>query len=284
MVRALWTFLTRWYVSAVLLTLLGVVGGFLVFYNIFPRKPEIGIIDVPSTRLDNESVGFIGDMLNYAVQNPSIKAVVIKLDSPGGEISASDQLYLKILRLREKKPVVIAVGSTAASGGYQMLLGANYTYVKPTSFIGGIGAILDLQPQSRPNESRIVTGPDKLTGGSDRDFVRAVSLMSENFLQTVISQRGDKLQMSRQELAEGRLYLGLEAVEFGLVDAIGTDMDAIERAADLASIAHYELVDINEMVLRECNRKVRRILDASEEENSQMRLPGLSCSKMLFPS
>ena len=76
----------------------------------------------------------------------------------------------------------------------------------------------------------------------------------------------------------------MEGVRLGLVDAIGTDAEAIERAADLAGISHYGLLDVNEKVLRRCVEQVRRLLSPSNEEEPDLLLPGIGCAQRVLPA
>ena len=261
---------TRWYIASLILIAAGVVVGYFFFFNAFPGRPQVAIIDIPFTVINEDSAFFIGKMLDYARTADSIKAVVIKLDSPGGFSVESEELFLKTLKLREKKPVVISTGFVLASGGYLMSMGSNYIYTKSSSYVGSVGArvgpIVEPPP---PNEREIASGPSKLTGFSYNNFVENTERSKEAFVQTVFAQRGDRLQISPQELAEARLYQGMEAVRLGLVDGIGSETDATEKSASLAGISNYELVDVNEMVLREFVVQLRRIFASEDGEEPQ---------------
>ena len=284
-IRGMWRLVSRWYISAAVLAALGVLGGYLFFFNVYPGKPLIAVIDVPPTVLDDDSAWFIGEMLDHVYKNDSIKAVVVRWDSPGGRVAPSENLYLRMLKLRGRKPVVVSTGSLAASGGYMAAVAANYIYVKPTSFVGNVGVVFVERRPSTPDERLIYTGPGKLTGSTGRTFTAMTEMMKDYFIHVVVSQRGDRLSIGPDELAKGRLYLGAEGVRIGLVDAIGTDLDAIEKAADLAGVSHYGLVDVNEIVLRECIRKVRGLLALSDEDEPKLQLPDFRCSnRVLAPS
>ena len=134
-VRAVWKLVTSWYVSLLLFGAAGALVGAIVFFTVFPGQPKIGIIDIPFTVISDDSAFVIGEYLNYARENDSIKAVVIKINSPGGGAAASEKLFLETRKLREKKPVVIAMSDIVASGGYMMSLGANYTYTLGSSLV-----------------------------------------------------------------------------------------------------------------------------------------------------
>ena len=248
--------------SSVLLAALGIGVGYLVFFQVFPGKPKIAIIDIPNTLITENSALQIGAHLDFALRDDSIKAVVIRLTSPGGGAAPSESLFFETRNLREHKPVVMVLNDLVASGGYMMSLGANYTFAKPSSFIGNIGVIVSPLPPlvpRPPNEQDVITGPFKLEGGSRRDFIRLTDQLKQSFGDLVRTQRGDRLHISQEELLSGRIYSGIEGVGLGLVDEIGGDTDAIEKAASLAGISNYELVDVNTEVSRIFNEKRARV-------------------------
>ena len=269
-VTALFRPLAAWYISGPALALLGVLVGAFVFFTMFPGKPKVGIIDIPFTVLTDDTAFVIAEFLDYTRREDDIKAVVIKLNSPGSVGAAGDLLYLETRKLREKKPVVIAMNDLVASGAFMWSMGANYTYAKPTSWVGSVGVfiqffvgppVIPVTPDREGSEFEAIgTGPQKLTGGgSRRDFLGILDQLKENFYQTVAAERGEKLQVSREEVLRARIYNGNEGVRLGLVDAIGGETDAIEKAAELAGISNYGLVDVNVEVARRFNEQLRRI-------------------------
>lgn len=230
------------------LGLVGAVVGLALFYAVLGR-PAVGVVAIPYTVLDSGSVAEIERKLDYARERRDIRAVVIKLDSPGGAIAPSEELFLRLLDLKRTKPVVIAVDDLAASGGYLAAVTANHIYAKPSSLVGNVGAILFLPgAPSRPEETLVPTGPYKAEGATERMYINMLELAKETLVAMVISQRGERLRMAKEELAQGRVYIGLEAVRNGLVDAIGTDLDAIRTAASHARLRSYRVVDVNEAV------------------------------------
>ena len=112
---------------------------------------------------------------------------------------------------------------------------------------------------STPNEQLVVTGPFKGSGASRRYWVSLADQLKQAFIETVVAERGDRLRISPEELGQGQIYLGVEGVRLGLVDAIGSDTDAIEKAAELAGISGYDLVDINEEIDRLFSRRLSAI-------------------------
>ncbi|MBI4233055.1 MAG: S49 family peptidase [Chloroflexi bacterium] len=238
------TFLRRILFSYILLVLLGIVAGYLVFFFAFGR-PKVGIIRVPYTVLVDETVTDIVEKIRYARGRGDIKAIALRLDSPGGSVAPSEELFLELADLRQQKPVVMAVDSLAASGGYMAAMGANYLYVKPTSFVGNIGVIFFISRPGPPMEQIVATGPYKFEGGSTRIFLNWLESIKEAFALMVTSQRGERLRLSKDEVVDGRIYLGMEAVRLGLADEIGGEADAIRKAASLAGIRNYGLVDVD---------------------------------------
>ena len=178
--------------------------------------------------------------------------------------------------LRDEKPVVIASGWVNASGGMLMSMGANEIYAEGGSVVGSIGVVGVLPQPESVGEDVITTGPAKATGGSQQYHTGGVELLKEAFVQTVITERGDRLRISAEELSEAQIYYGLRAVSVGLIDAIGSDTDAVERAAELAGISRYEIVDINEKVLREFVLKAERIFASTDGEERQFQFSDIS--------
>lgn len=277
---SVWKIASSWYISFVVLAAVGALIGSLVFFKVYPGKPQIGIIDIPFTVISEDSAFVITAFLDYARQNDDVKAVVIKLTSPGGGAAASELLFFETRKLREKKPVVIVMNDLVASGGYMMSMGANYTYARASTFVGSVGVILTapgpLIP-SPPSEGIITTGPFKQGGGSRRDFIGLSDALKQAFIQIVVTERGDKLRISPEEIGQARIYSGVEGVRLGLVDALGGDTEAIEKAASLARISGYDLLDVNTEVFRIFNKKIFRIqqplLPLSQGDGAQ---PGLA--------
>lgn len=234
----------RWLLSYIFLIILGLGIGYGISVAILDH-PKVAVITASYVELDGSTANEINQALQYVRDDDSIRAVVIKLNSPGGTVSASANVFLNTLELRNRKPVVVLIGDMAASGGYMWLLGANYVYANPASMVGNVGAIMYLPGTPRPDEGIVATGPFKLTGGSQRTYIGLLEMVKDIFVQTAYSQRGDRLRLTKEELAEGRIYFGMEAVRLGIIDEIGTEVDAINKAAELAKIRNYRLVDVN---------------------------------------
>ncbi len=232
--------------------ILPLLAGLLLAWAIVP-VPQIGLI-----RFDyviwSDTAGYINSLIDHVQHDARIRAVVLIVDSPGGGVTPTEEIYFRLLELRKTRPLVIAIDSMAASGGYYMAAAGDYVLAKPSSIVGNIGVISSLpsvDEQRFTDESYISTGPFKFSGGSRGDFMRQIELLKLGFLEAVFAQRGDKLQADRQALSSGEVFLGLQAQQLGLVDALGATNEAVQKAANLAHIAHYKVVDVDKLVYGE---------------------------------
>jgi protease-4 len=236
--------------SYVVYILLGLLIGIYVSDTVFPR-PAVGVIKISGAIVDEGGFGRITTvddvvtMLRYAEESRHIKAVVLDINSPGGLASASEEIYMDVLRLKERKPVVASIGSIGASGAYYIAVASDYIYASPTSIVGSIGVVTRLPTPGAIDERTITSGPFKETGGTEREWVYQTQLVAATFQQAVLNQRGDRLNMTEDEFKSARIYVGTVGFRKGLVDEIGSITDAVDRAARLAGIRDYDVVDIN---------------------------------------
>lgn len=209
-------------------------------------RPAVGVIKIPVAISTIEQTQDIVRMMNYARDANDIKSVVLQIDSPGGSAVLLEEIYLALTDLRRAKPVVTTVDTMALSGGYLIGVASDFIYVKPTSMIANIGVWVTLGGREELTEDVLPSGPYKLSGLSTRDVAKMLDMVKQGFVGEVMKERGDRLKMSREEVSEGRIYLGVEGVKLGLADKIGSTDDAIARAADLARVANYGVVDVAE--------------------------------------
>jgi protease-4 len=149
---------------------------------------------------------------------------------------------MAVKRLATEKPVVTAVQGMAASGMYYTILPSETIYVTPASLVGNVGVRTSVPPGSGvPGE--LTTGPDKLTGGTAGETRARVRTLKNAFVGTVMNERGDRLTLSREEVAHGKIYSGARAVENGYADEIGDTTRAIEDAASRAGLEDYAIAD-----------------------------------------
>lgn len=223
---------------------------------------RIGIISATGMILDgSQPAGTIGsdsmlEMLTEARQDLSIKAVVLRVDSPGGSAAASERIHSEIVRLQQAgKPVVASFGSSAASGGYMIAASADEIWAAPTTITGSIGAFGVLANVGKGLKRLGIhtdgLGTTSIAGGlrADRsmpdELKRVLQLSVEHvydrFLKLVSDGRGIERE-KLMPLAEGRVWTGLDAKRLGLVDSLGDFDDAIAAAARRAGLEQYSTV------------------------------------------
>lgn len=236
--------------SLVFYVVIGLILGYYVSGILVPQ-PVVGVVRITGA-IQDES-GFwrvvtadeVIAMLRYAGDSREVRAVVLDINSPGGLASASEEIYVDILRLKKRKPVVASIGSIGASGAYYLAIAADHIYASPTSIVGSIGVVTTLPSPASLDERTLTSGPFKETGGTSREWVYQSQLVAEAFQQAVVNQRGEKLKMTEDELRSARIYVGTLALEKGLIDEIGSISDAMDKAAEVARIRDYGVVDIN---------------------------------------
>lgn len=227
-----------------------VVAGYYLAQALIPT-PKIGIINL-QTQVGGLLVDTMSREINYARNAPDIKGVVLVINSPGGGAAAGHDIYFQVRKLREEKPVVASMDSLAASAAYQIGVAANEIYAKPASAIGNVGVIMGQPGPETLSERFITTGPFKTTGGSATSYLQKLDLLHADFRDSVVAERSaapNPLKISGDQLATGELWLGVEAKEHGLIDELGSVLDAIDRAAELAHIENYEVVSVRDEYL-----------------------------------
>jgi len=159
----------------------------------------------------------------------------------------TEAIYFELTKLREKKPVVTAVNGMAASGAYYLSVNTDYIFAKPTSLVGNIGVIGYLPPAPFIIEDIVSTGPYKLWGAPRDSDMRQIEMVKQGFFEAVNLGREGRLNAGPEVIFTGQIWVGTEAVRLGIADAIGTETDAVEKAASLAKVANYEIVDLYEL-------------------------------------
>ncbi len=192
--------------------------------------------------------GVVISDLRAAAADPSIKAIVLLVDSPGGTVTGSAEIYEAIQEI--DKPIVVSMGSLAASGGYYVSAPADYIFARPDTWTGSIGVISQIvTAEELINDLGvdvviITSGENKAIGSPFRDMTaeqQAIlqALVDESFadfVAIIVAGRGLS-QGDVLELADGRIFSGRQAVANGLVDELGTRQDAITKAAALGGIS-----------------------------------------------
>lgn len=207
---------------------------------------RVGVVEIKDTLQDSRE---FTEKLRRFVEQDDIRAIVIRVDSPGGSVGAAQEMRSEIIRARTSKKVVASLGNVAASGGFYAAVGADKVVSNPGTLTGSIGVIMQhpvvvgLMQSARVDMQTYASGALKDSGSAFRqpttaDRAYLLDLTKEihgQFVDAVAESRGlsrDKVM----EVADGRVITGLKAKELGLVDELGTLWDAARLALNLASV------------------------------------------------
>lgn len=229
--------------SYVLFVALGLVIGLTlapVAWQAAESEGTVAVVPVAGT-IDGDTADSYGSMLRQARQDSDVKAVVLVVNSGGGSASASEQMYLETKRTAARMPVVTSVDAAALSGAYYTVAPSDRIYAKPSSLVGSVGVLATAPTDLEPNDLVATTGPNKLSGGDAREFYAILESLGNAFYNAVETSRGDRLELSRTELAQGRYWAGTQSVENGLADTIGGQQAAIAYAAEQAGLDEYDV-------------------------------------------
>lgn len=199
--------------------------------------------------------GNLVKILDRARTDDSIKAVVMRIDSPGGSAVASEEILRAAIRLEEEKPLVVSMGSTAASGGYYIACKADAIFADEMTITASIGVIglklvtsgmweelgVNWSVDSRGKNANLLSGDRPFSEDERAWFFEYMEETYAAFTGHVTEGRGGKLTKPIEEIAGGRVFTGKQALELGLVDQLGGLTDAIEFAADEANIKNYKV-------------------------------------------
>ena len=260
------------FVAFIILILL--ITGLTMLRTVLPSLGEsVAILEVNGPIMNTEPLIKI---LHQYRDNGAIKAIVVRIDSPGGVVASVQELYSELNKLRQQqtKPLITSLGNVAASGGYYVACGTDEIFANPGSLTGSIGVIFNLTNweeliQKIGLKFEVVkSGPHKDIGSPTRPMTEEERRIMQEMIDDVYSQffsavlyaRADSLRealhkqrqakgdFSKQEatqeeieeylrsLCDGRVFSGQQAYRFGLVDRLGNLQDAIDRAAKLAGI------------------------------------------------
>lgn len=229
---------------------------------------KIAIIDLDGQITDSDSSGLlgsqestvalVGEQLKLAEDDWQVKAVVVRINSPGGGVTASDILYHELRAFRERtgKPVVVCVTDMGASGGYYAALGGDCIIAHPTSIVGSIGVIMQLvnlegllgkigvtSEAIKSGDKKDIGSPLRQLTDEERALLqRTINSLYRRFV-TLVAERRERLdEPAVRALADGRVFTADDALANGLIDEIGYMSDAVEKAKALAGIRHARLV------------------------------------------
>lgn len=244
---------------------LGILAVLIVFFGIFTlvilswlfsepydessstRGEKVALVTLDEPILSSEEI--VRQIKKYR-ENKSVKAIVVRVNSPGGGVAASQEIYEEVKKTRESgKPVVVSMGEVAASGGYYVSLGANKIVANPGTLTGSIGVIIQyLQveelmkkigvdaPTYKSGKYKDIGSPFRRSTEEEKKFFdQLIANVYEQFVDVVVAER--KLDRKKVlQYADGRVFTGKQAVEYGFVDTLGTLEDAVALAGEMGGI------------------------------------------------
>lgn len=214
---------------------------------------EIGMGD--EEKPDNITGDAYAEIIRKVRKNDKIKAVVLRVNSPGGSAFASDLIWRELELLKEKKPLIVSMGNYAASGGYFIACNSDKIYAEENTITGSIGVFGVLMNVQKLLEDKLGITTDGVSTGKFSDFPNPAKKWSEEEIAIVQGQIDDiyndfinKVAEGRQmnveqvqEIAQGRVWSGQDALEIGLVDEIGSLEDAIADAVERVEVDDYKI-------------------------------------------
>jgi protease-4 len=231
-----------------------------------PLENQIAVVfadgEIMSGDNDRGIVGSITTSyaLRKARENPNVKAIVIRINSPGGSALASDVILREVYLSAQHKPTIVSFGDVAASGGYYMSAAAHRIFAEPSTITGSIG-VFSLMPNLKGFfNNKLGVNFESVNTNQYSDFGNMSQALKdyekEHLNQQIINvyqsfkehvAEGRSMPMEKvEEVAKGRVWSGIAAKRVGLVDELGGLHDAITEAAKLANLSHYELLKLPE--------------------------------------
>ena len=237
----------------VLFILLALVGILLVivlvsvmFNNNISLGEKVALIRVEGPIFDSKET--IEEIKDYA-KDSSIKAIVMRIDSPGGAVAPSQEIYEEVRKAVSKKKIVVSMGSVAASGGYYIASPASRIIANPGTLTGSIGVIMEI-PNFRGLMDKLGVTTEVVKSGKHKDLAsafRSLGREERKILQdvldnvhgqfiTAVAEGRKMLREDVMKIADGRVFTGEQAMKIGLIDELGNLEDSIMVAAKLSGI------------------------------------------------
>jgi protease-4 len=230
----------------------GFIALVLIFSRFLVRKPSFALTDkvavVELTGVITNSQRVIDQLIRYR-EDGGVKAIVLRIDSPGGSVGPSQEIYREVMKTKNAKTVVASLGGVAASGGYYVASAADAIVANPGTLTGSIGVIMQFSNVEglmkliglktytfKSGRHKDLGSPFREPSSDDEKILMAViENVHDQFVRAVAQGRNMEVPRVR-ELADGRILSGQQAMELGLVDRMGNFQDAIDLAAEMGGI------------------------------------------------
>jgi protease-4 len=219
---------------------------FVFFQKNIPIGERVALIRVEGPIFDSKNTI---DELKEHLKDPSIKAIIMRIDSPGGAVAPSQEIYEEVRKAVTKKKIVVSMGSVAASGGYYIASPATRIVANPGTLTGSIGVIMEI-PNFAGLMNKLGIKSEVVKSGRHKDIAsvfRGIKKEDREILQDVLDNVHDQfisavaegrkmLREDVQKIADGRIFTGEQALKVGLIDEIGNLEDAVKVAGKLSGI------------------------------------------------
>ncbi|MFA5865833.1 MAG: signal peptide peptidase SppA [Phycisphaerae bacterium] len=252
------------------------LGGLLQIFSMIGSKgtegaqDKIAIVYVTGPVIEGESAEYFGPVETAGSEtmrkvfaairkDDKIKAVVVRIDSPGGSSSASEIIWGLVNETAKTKPVITSMGTVAGSGGYYIAAAGSFIFASPATMTGSIGVVagktvfkglldkiyLNQYTYTRGKHASMFDPFSSMTSSQRQNLTDQMELTLRTFKDRVMKGRKGKIE-NIDQLATGRIYTGQEGIKLGLVDKIGTLADAVVLAAEKAKVKSYDVVHMPE--------------------------------------
>jgi protease-4 len=231
---------------AVIIIIAAVLSLMLTFTHKLPIGEKVALIRIEGVILDSKSI--IEELKEHS-EDSSVEAIVLRVDSPGGGVAPSQEIYEELVKIKGKKKIVVSMGSVAASGGYYVSSPADMIVANPGTLTGSIGVIMEI-PNVEGLMNKIGLKNEVIKSGEHKDIGSMFKTMTDEekeilqsvlddvhgqFIKAISDARGMEIAVI-EKLADGRIFTGRRAKELGLVDELGNLEDAILLAGKISGI------------------------------------------------
>jgi len=255
---------------------------------------QVGVVEVEGVILDSKK---IIEQLSDFHESGTIKAIVLRVDSPGGGVGPSQEIHDEVRRINADKPVIVSMGSVAASGGYYIAAPARLIFANPGTITGSIGVIMEftnfqeLLEKIGLHSQAVKSGKHKDIGSPVRPMTEEERALLQGLIDDVHAQFVDSIAAGRhldvqkvRALADGRIFTGRQARDLGLVDELGSLEAAIRRAGELGGIEGKPEViyppgdkpRLIDFLIQEASSQIRQALIGQQGGGLQYVWPGFN--------
>jgi protease IV len=232
------------------------ISGFILFLalvltteegeDVFTPRGDLAVVEIKGPIFESKE---IIDQLDRVYKNDKLKGLILRIDSPGGAVGPSQEIYQAVLRVREKKKVIVSMGAVAASGGYYIAVAADKIVANPGTITGSIGVLMDYTNVEdllkflkihaeilKAGKLKDVGSPLRELTPEERGFLQGIlDDMHRQFKEAV--SKGRQLSQDKvNEIADGRVFTGDQAIKLGLVDKLGNQQTAVDLAKEMLGI------------------------------------------------